>query len=79
MARKLTEGIPSAGRFLKSGHQVAAKGMQFPWRWDGGTISTNLDIIWEMSVKSWVRRQSGTAQSDEQAKCWRRKLKARVT
>jgi hypothetical protein len=24
--------------------------MQFPWRWNGGTISTNLDIIWRMSV-----------------------------
>ncbi len=24
--------------------------MQFPWRWDGGTISTNLDGIWGMST-----------------------------
>jgi hypothetical protein len=23
--------------------------VQFPWRWDGGTISANLDVIWEMS------------------------------
>ena len=29
---------------------MAAKGIEFPWRWDGGTISTNLDGIWEMSV-----------------------------
>jgi hypothetical protein len=29
---------------------MAAKGMEFPWRWDGDTISTNLDGIWEMSV-----------------------------
>ncbi len=29
---------------------MAAKGMQFPWRWQGGTISTNLDITWEMSI-----------------------------
>ena len=28
----------------------AAEGMQFPWRWNGGTISTVLDVIWEMSV-----------------------------
>ena len=28
---------------------MAAKGIQFPWRWDGGTISTNLDVIWGMS------------------------------
>ncbi len=25
---------------------MAAKGIQFPWRWDGGTISTNLEGIW---------------------------------
>jgi PPOX class probable F420-dependent enzyme len=24
--------------------------MQFPWRWNGGTISLNLGVIWEMSV-----------------------------
>ncbi len=28
---------------------MAAKGIQFPWWRDGGTISTNLDVIWEMS------------------------------
>ncbi len=26
------------------------EGMQFLWRWDGGTISTNLDGIWRMST-----------------------------
>ncbi len=25
---------------------MAAKGIQFPWRWDGGTVSTNLEGIW---------------------------------
>ncbi len=30
---------------------MAAKGMQFPWQWASGTISTNLDVIWGMSVK----------------------------
>ncbi len=25
---------------------MAAKGIQFPWRWDGGIISTNLEGIW---------------------------------
>ncbi len=30
---------------------MAAKVIQFPWRWDGGTISTNLDVIWGMSLK----------------------------
>jgi len=30
---------------------MVAKGIQFTWRWDGGTIPTNLDAIWGMSVK----------------------------
>ncbi len=30
---------------------MAAEGMQFSWRWNGGTISLNLDVIWDMSVK----------------------------
>ena len=30
---------------------MAAEGMPFPWRWNGGTISTDLDVIWGMSVK----------------------------
>ncbi len=25
--------------------------MEFPWRWDGGTVFTNLERIWEMSVQ----------------------------
>ena len=29
-------------------HALAAKGTQLPWRWDGGAISANLDIIWGM-------------------------------
>ncbi len=28
---------------------MAAKEMQFPWRWTSGTISPNLDFIWGMS------------------------------
>ncbi len=28
---------------------MAAEGMPFPWRWNGGTISTNLEGIWGMS------------------------------
>jgi hypothetical protein len=31
---------------------MAAEGMQFSWRWNGGTISLNLEDIWEMSEKS---------------------------
>ncbi len=30
---------------------MAAKGIQFPWWWNGNTISTDLDVIWGMSVK----------------------------
>ena len=30
---------------------MAAEGMPFPWRWNDGTISTNLGVIWEMSAK----------------------------
>ncbi len=31
--------------------RVVGQGMQFPWRWDDGTISTNLDFIWGMLVQ----------------------------
>ena len=34
---------------------MAAKGIQFPWRWDGSTISRNLDVIWGMSVYNTTR------------------------
>ena len=30
---------------------MAATEMEFPWRWIGSTISTNFDVIWEMSAK----------------------------
>ncbi len=30
---------------------MAAKGMEFPLRWNSGTISTNLDGIWGLSVE----------------------------
>ena len=44
-------GLPSAGRLPKSCHRTAAKGIQFPWRWNGGTISTNMDVNWGMSIE----------------------------
>ena len=43
-------GLPTEGGSSKSGYRLAAVGMQFLWRWDGDTISTNLDCIWGMSV-----------------------------
>ena len=27
-------------------HRMTAEGMQFPWQWNGGTISPNLGVIW---------------------------------
>ena len=44
-------GNPSDGRSPESGHRMAAEGMQFRWRWNGGTIFPNLNFIWGMSVK----------------------------
>ena len=46
-----THGLPNEGRSPKSGHWIAAEGMQFSWRWNGGTIPLNLGVIWEMSDK----------------------------
>jgi hypothetical protein len=45
------DGLPDEGKSPKSGHRMAAEGLPFPWRWDGGTISLNLEVIWGMSVK----------------------------
>ena len=45
-----TNGLPNEGRSAKSGHRMAAEGMQFLWRWNGGTIFLNFGIIWEMLV-----------------------------
>ena len=39
---------------LDVGHRMAAKGMEFPWRWTSGVISPNLDVIWGMSVQGVV-------------------------
>ena len=30
-------------------------GTEFPWRWGRGTISANLDVIWGMSVKTFIK------------------------
>ena len=50
MARKMTEWPAKRGPITKIMPSDGCKGIQFPWRWDGGTISTNLDVIWGMSV-----------------------------
>jgi hypothetical protein len=43
-------GLPDEGRSPKPGHRMAAKGIQFPWRWNGGAISTDLDVICSVDV-----------------------------
>ena len=43
-------GFHARAGLPKSCHRMAAKGVQFPWRQGSGTISTDLDGIWEMSV-----------------------------
>ncbi len=46
-----TGELPSGHRKTeKSVHRMAAEKDLFPRRWDGGTISTNLDVIWGMSA-----------------------------
>ena len=47
-----SNGLPDESRSPKSGHRMAAKGIQFPWWWNGDTISTDLDVIWGMSDES---------------------------
>ena len=42
-------GLPDEGQSPKPGHRMAAEGIPFPWRWNGSTISTDLDVIWGMS------------------------------
>ncbi len=54
---------------------MAAKEMQFPWRWLGVTISLNLKVIWEMSDEAlthgrrsprWVRGHKNRIRLDVQ-------------
>jgi hypothetical protein len=54
MAKNWANGLPNEGRSPESGYPMAAEGMPFPWRANGGTISTNLDGIWGMSVEEAV-------------------------
>ena len=51
MAENLGNGLPDEGQSPEPGHRMAAEGMPFPWRWNGGMISTNLEGIWGMSVE----------------------------
>ncbi len=58
MARKMTKWPSKRGPISKIGHRMAAEGMQFSWRWNGGTITLNLGVIWGMPAgMSWPARR----------------------
>ena len=50
MAENSRNGPPDEGQSPEPGHRMAAEGMPFPWRWNGGAISTDLKGIWGMSA-----------------------------
>ena len=51
MARKMTEWPSKRGPITKIMPSDGCIGDTVPWRWESGTISTNLDGIWGMSVQ----------------------------
>ncbi len=42
--------LPAAAEARERAGPLAAKGTQLPWRWNGGMISANLDVIWGLSA-----------------------------
>ncbi len=48
-AKKVTEWPSNRGPIIKIVPSDGSKRGKFPWRWDSGTTSTKLAIIWEMS------------------------------
>ena len=65
MARKMNEWPSKRGPITKIMPSDGCIGDTVPWRWESGTISTNLDGIWGMSVNIPARRngaQSAWAQ-----------------
>ena len=67
MRKMWANGLANEGRSPYSCHRMAAKGMQFPWRWNDGMISVNLDVIRGMSDELIFgdRPPSGNASSHE--------------
>ena len=51
MARKMTEWPSKRGPITKIMPSDGCIGDTVPWRWESGTISTNLDGIWGMSAQ----------------------------
>ncbi len=56
MAENMGKWPSKHRKTYKSGHRMAAKGLLFPQLfpqlWYGDLISTNLEVIWEMSVNT---------------------------
>ena len=44
-------GVANESRSPNSGYRMAAKGLQLPWRRNGGAIPTKSDVIREMSAE----------------------------
>ena len=61
MAENLANGLPDEGRSPESGYRMAAEGMPFSWWWDSGTISTQLPVIWGMSVYTFAHLATASA------------------
>ena len=53
MAGNLGKWPSKRGPISNIGHRMAAERMHYPWRWNGGTLFPNLDVIWGMSIQ-WV-------------------------
>ena len=45
-------------------------GTEFPWRWGRGTISANLDVIWECRLKSRCRSPRRRGRDPQPAALW---------
>ncbi len=52
-------GLPTEGRFPKSGHRMTAEGMPLRWRWNGGTFSRNWGLSGECRLNR--HRELGSA------------------
>ena len=57
MARKMTEWPSKRGPITKIMPSDGCIGDTVPWRWESGTISTNLDGIWGMSGSACAPRR----------------------
>ena len=63
MARKMTEWPSKRGPITKIMPSDGCIGDTVPWRWESGTISTNLDGIWGMPVQTRPSRRLGRVAS----------------